>query len=237
MNIVLETNNIDVFYGNLQALWNLSFKVGEGEKVVIIGSNGAGKTTALMAIAGLLRSKSGSIKFYDKNIDKIHPHKIVQLGLSLVPEGRRLFSNMTVSENLKMGAYSHEAWKRKDETLELIFRLFPILKTRISQLAGTLSGGEQQMLAIARGLMAKPKLLMLDEPSLGLAPKLVLTMFDMINEINKEGVTILLTEQNAVRALQIADKAYVLENGKMALEGKGEELLKNSYVKKAYLGL
>jgi len=234
---MLKVNKINVFYGDLHALWDLSFKVEKGEIVVIAGSNGAGKTTTLKTISGLLRPKSGSISFLGQRIDNIPSHHIVEMGISHVPEGRRLFSNLTVMENLKVGAYTPKAWEKRDDTLEWVFQLFPILKERKDQLAGTLSGGEQQMLAIGRGLMARPRLLMLDEPSLGLAPKIVLSIFKLIKDINEEGVTILLVEQNVRRALELADRGYVIETGRVVLEGEGKELLKSEYVKKAYLGL
>ena len=234
---MLEVNNIDVFYGNLQALWDVSFNVEKGEKVVIVGSNGAGKTTTLRTISGLLKPRKGKIVFLGKRIDKMSIHKIVEMGIAHVPEGRRLFPYMTVLENLKMGAYVKRAWEKMDDTLEWIYQLFPRLKERKEQLAGTLSGGERQMLAIARGLMSRPKLLMLDEPSLGLAPKLVLRVFEMVNKINEEGVTILLVEQNVRRALEMADRGYVLETGRIILEGSAGELMENEYVKKAYLGI
>jgi len=234
---MLEVNNIDVFYGNLQALWDVSFNVEKGEKVVIVGSNGAGKTTTLRTISGLLKPRKGKIVFLGKRVDKMPIHKIVEMGIAHVPEGRRLFPYMTVLENLKMGAYVKRAWEKMDDTLEWIYQLFPRLKERKEQVAGTLSGGERQMLAIARGLMSRPKLLMLDEPSLGLAPKLVLRVFEMINKINEEGVTILLVEQNVRRALEMADRGYVLETGRIILEGSAGELMENEYVKKAYLGI
>lgn len=234
---MLIVDKIDVFYGDLQALWNVSFKVEEGEITVIVGPNGAGKTTTLKTISGILRPMSGSISFLGERIDKMPSHRIVELGISQIPEGRRLFPNMTVLDNLKIGAYTLKAWEKKDETMEWIFQLFPILKERKNQLAGTLSGGEQQMLAISRGLMSKPKLLMLDEPSLGLAPKLVLSTFNIIKQINKEGITVLLVEQNVRQALELADKGYVLETGRVTLKGEGRELLKNEYIKKAYLGI
>lgn len=234
---MLNVNNINVFHGDLQALWNVSFEVKEGKVVVIVGSNGAGKTTILRTISGLLRPKSGAITFLGKRIDETSPKSIVELGVVHVPEGRCLFPYMSVLENLEMGAYTREARKRKDETLGWVFQIFPVLKERRKQLAGTLSGGERQMLAIGRGLMARPKLLMLDEPSLGLAPRLVLQVFDIVREINEEGVTVLLVEQNVRRALEIANKGYVLETGRIILEGEGGELLENKHVKKAYLGI
>ncbi len=234
---MLVVKGINVFYGDLQALWDVSFKVNKGEMVALVGSNGAGKTTTLKTISGLLNPRPGAISFLDKRIDKLPPHKIVELGIAHVPEGRGLFPLMTVIENLKIGAFTPQAWRKMDETLEWIFQLFPILKERKNQLAGTLSGGEQQMLAIGRGLMSRPKLLMLDEPSLGLAPKIVLSLFKLIEEINKEGVTILLVEQNVRQALELVDRGYVLETGKIVLEGRGKELIENEHVKKAYLGI
>jgi branched-chain amino acid transport system ATP-binding protein len=232
---MLKINKINVSYGKLQVLWDVSFEVNKGDITAIIGPNGAGKTTILRTIAGLLKPLSGSITFMNEKIDGIPPNKIVKRGISLVMEGRKLFPKMTVLENLEMGAYTK--WDERFDMLEKIFQIFPILKERKNQLAGTLSGGEQQMLAIARALMSRPKLLMLDEPSLGLAPKLVLQIFDLVKEINDNGVTILLVEQNVKHALELASRAYVLENGRIVLEGKGNELLENEYVKKAYLGI
>jgi len=234
---MLVVDGINVFYGDLQALWDVSFKAEKGSITVIVGPNGAGKTTTLKTISGLLRPKSGSISFLGERIDNVPPHHIAELGISHIPEGRHLFPNMTVLENLMTGAYTRKAWEKRNETLEWIFQLFPILKERRNQLAKTLSGGEQQMLAIGRGLMSRPKLLMLDEPSLGLAPKLVLFTFNIIKQIHEEGVTILLVEQNVRQALELADKAYVLETGRIILEGEGKELLESEYIKKAYLGI
>jgi branched-chain amino acid transport system ATP-binding protein len=234
---MLVVDGINVFYGDLQALWDVSFKAEKGSITVIVGPNGAGKTTTLKTISGLLRPRSGSISFLGERIDNAPPHRIAELGISHIPEGRRLFPNMTVLENLMTGAYTRKAWEKRNETLEWIFQLFPILKERRNQLAKTLSGGEQQMLAIGRGLMSRPKLLMLDEPSLGLAPKLVLFTFNIVKQIHEEGVTILLVEQNVRQALELADKAYVLETGRIILEGEGKELLESEYIKKAYLGI
>jgi len=234
---MLEVDKINVFYGDLQALWDVSFEVHEGEKVVIVGANGAGKTTTLRTISGLLRPRSGEIRFLGQRIDRLPPHKIVELGIAHVPEGRRLFPRMTVLENLEMGAYIKRAREKFEDTLEWVFSIFPRLKERKDQIAGTMSGGERQMLAIARGLMSRPKLLMLDEPSLGLAPKLVLKVFEVIQRISDEGVTILLVEQNVRHALELADRGYVLETGRITLSGAGEELLENEHVKKAYLGM
>lgn len=234
---LLDVDKINVFYGDLQALWDVSFNVDKGEMVAVVGSNGAGKSTALRTISGLLRPRTGSIQFLGDNLGRIPPHRIVELGVAHIPEGRRLFPLYSVIDNLKMGAYTRKLVGEKDETLQWVFELFPVLKERRNQAAGTLSGGEQQMLAVGRGLMSKPKLLMLDEPSLGLAPKLVLMLFDLIRRINKEGITILLVEQNVRHALQLADRAYVLETGRAVLEGKGDELMDNDHVRKAYLGM
>ena len=219
---MLKVENVNAYYGDVQVLWNVSFEVGEGGVTVIVGSNGAGKTTTLRTVAGLMRPRS---------------HEIVRRGISLIPEGRMLFTRLTVLENLRLGAITPEAKKVREETLKWVYELFPILEERKEQTAGTLSGGEQQMLAIARGLMSRPKLLMLDEPSLGLAPKLVMKIFDLLKEINKQGVTILLVEQNVWHALELADKGYVLETGKIVLEGTGRDLLQNQLVRKAYLGM
>jgi len=237
VSTVLEVNGVNVFYAKVQALWDVSLKVDEGEMVTVVGANGAGKTTLLKTLSGLIRSTSGTINFLGKRIDQLPAHTIVEEGISHIPEGRGIFSSLTVLENLKMGAYTAKAWKERDETLKSVYKLFPILSERRNQIAGTLSGGEQQMLAIARGLMSKPKLIMLDEPSLGLAPKLVMKTFELIKEINEEGVTILLVEQNVQQALELAERGYVLETGKISIEGKGKELLGNELVKKAYLGL
>jgi len=234
---LLEVNGINVFYGDLQALWDVSFEVKEEETVAIIGSNCAGKTTTLNTISGILRPRSGSMEFLGHRIDELPPHRIVELGIAQIPEGRKLFPSMTVTENLEMGASVPEAWKNRDRTMEWVFELFPRLEERKIQMAGTLSGGEQQMLAIGRGLMSMPKLLMLDEPSLGLAPMLVLKTFEMIERIRKEGVSILIVEQNVHHALELADRGYVLETGKIAIEGESKELMDNEHVKKAYLGI
>jgi len=234
---MLEVNKINVYYGNIQALWNVSLKLRERELVSILGPNGAGKTTTLKTICGLLHPKSGSIKFLGREIHGLTPEKIVELGITLIPEGRRLFPQMSVEENLLMGAYIKRVRNNIDDSLEWIYQLFPILKERRKQLAKTLSGGEQQMLAIGRGLMSRPKLLMLDEPSLGLAPKLVSTIFKTIDKLRNEGITILLVEQNAHQALNIADRGYILESGKILQEGDKNDLLKSEYIRKAYLGI
>jgi branched-chain amino acid transport system ATP-binding protein len=234
---MLQVDEVDVSYGNFQVLSGVSLQVKDKELVTVIGSNGAGKTTLINTIAGLLRPKRGEIKFGGKRIDGLPPHERVEEGLVLVPEGRGNFSRLTVIENLELSAYTKRAREKKDETLEEVFKLFPILKERKHQRAGTLSGGEQQMLAIGRGLMARPRLLMLDEPSLGLAPKIVLQIFSILRRLKEEGITILLIEQNAHRALELADRAYLLETGRIAMEGKGEELLQDARLRKLYLGI
>ena len=234
---MLEVDGINVFYGLLQALWNVSFEVQEGEIVALLGSNGAGKTTAIKTVQGSLRAISGEIRFMDNSINSLGSHKIVKLGLCLVTEERLLFPHMSILENLELGAYSQEARVVRKRTLQWIYDLFPVLKGRSQQKAHTLSGGEQQMVAIGRGLMAKPKLLMLDEPSLGLSPLFVGQLFKAIKTINKQGVSILLAEQNASISLRIAKKSYIFENGRISLKGEAADLLQNEYVKKAYLGL
>lgn len=233
---MLEVAGLDAGYGEVQVLWNVGLKVERGEIVSLIGANGAGKTTTLRSIMGLIRPFSGVIRFDGTEITGLPTHEIVRRGIALVPEGRHLFPKMTVIENLKMGAYAVDGSKYKD-LLERVFQIFPVLKERKDQLASTLSGGEQQMLAIARGLMSDPKLLMLDEPSLGLAPKIVKKVMRVVSEIRDEGVTVLLVEQNAKMSLEISDRGYVLETGKIVLEGTSEELLRNEHVRKAYLGL
>jgi branched-chain amino acid transport system ATP-binding protein len=234
---MLRVKDLDVFYGDIQAIWGASLRVEAGEIVSIVGSNGAGKSTLLNTISGFLRPRRGEIEFLGRKIQGLPPYKIVELGISQVPEGRRLFPYMTVLENLEMGAYTKVAREGRRESLERVFSIFPILKDRQKQLAGSLSGGEQQMLAIARGLMSRPKLLMLDEPSLGLAPKLVRKTFEVIGKIKEEGVSILLVEQNVYHSISMADRSYVLENGRIVLEGSKEDLLHNEHVKRAYLGL
>jgi len=234
---MLKVNNIDVYYGEIQALWDVSFKVDEGEYVALLGANGAGKTTTLNTISGLLHPKKGNIEFLEQDLSHIPAYKTAEMGIAHVPEARRLFPEMTVKENLIMGSLSKEAKKKRKESIDWIFTLFPRLGERHRQEAGTLSGGEQQMLAIGRGLMLHPKLLMLDEPSLGLAPFLVDEVFKIIKKINEEGITILLVEQNVMYALNSCTKAYILENGRIALQGKGKDLLNNEHVKEAYLGI
>ncbi len=235
MGTILSVNDINVFYGAIHAITDISFNVDEGEIVTLIGANGAGKSTTLNTISGLLRSRTGDIKFMGNSIAKTSPNKIVESGLVMVPEGRRIFLGLTVEENLEMGAYTRPKTEIK-ESMEQVYELFPRLKERQSQIGGTLSGGEQQMLAMGRALMAKPKLIMLDEPSMGLAPLLVDLIFEIIADLHKAGSTILLVEQNAQAALSIADRAYVLETGKIIKTGKGSELINDPDIKKAYLG-
>jgi branched-chain amino acid transport system ATP-binding protein len=234
---VLEISNLDVFYGKSQALRDVSLGVGEKEIVALIGANGAGKTTLLNTVSGVLRPASGSVSFLGKRIDGVAPHNIVKLGISHIPEGRRLFREMTVRENLELGAYTSEAWKRRKETLEQVYRLFPVLKERAAQSASKLSGGEGQMVAIGRGLMSNPKLCIFDEPSYGLAPNLLSEILDVVEHLREEGMTIFLVEQNVRQTLETADRAYVLENGQIVLEGTGKDLLQNDLVRRAYLGL
>ncbi len=235
--MLLKLDHISAHYGDLQALFNVSFEVQEKEIVSIVGPNGAGKSTTLKNISGVFHPSSGTIHFRGKEIQKSPPHLIVEMGLVQIPEGRRLFPRMSVLENLELGAYVYEGRRRKDETMKTVFGLFPILENRKNQFAGTLSGGEQQMLAIARGLMAKPKLLMLDEPSLGLAPLVLKQVFKVIEQINKEGIAILLVEQNVFHSLSIAKRGYVLENGRVVMEGAGGDLLNNKLIRKSYLGI
>ena len=235
MGTILKVEDINVYYGSIHAIKGVSFEVNEGEIVTLIGANGAGKSTTLNTISGLLHSKTGSITFMGENLGKVPCHKIVSKGLALVPEGRRVFLQMTVQENLEMGAFT-QGGKTLDDDLERVYQQFPRLKERMKQVAGTLSGGEQQMLAMGRALMSHPKLLMLDEPSMGLAPILVEQIFDIIRELHKAGTTILLVEQNAQAALSVADRGYVLETGKVVTTGTGHELLESPAIKKAYLG-
>jgi len=234
---MLEVSNLDVFYGKSQALRGVSLRVDEGEIVALVGANGAGKTTLLNTVSGLLRPASGSVEFLGKRIDRLAPHKIMKLGICQIPEGRKLFSDMTVGENLEMGAYSSEAKKRKEETLEQVYQVFPVLKVRRKQSARKLSGGEGQMVAIGRGLMSNPRLCMFDEPSYGLAPKLFLEVLEVVKRLRKQGITILLVEQNVRNTLEVADRAYVIENGQIVLEGTSKDLLQNEQIKTAYLGI
>ncbi len=231
---MLKIENIDVYYGAIHAVKNVSFQVGEGEIVALIGANGAGKSTILKTISGLMHPRNGSITFCDQNITHTEAYKLLRTGLAHVPEGRRIFLEMTVQENLEMGAYIKKSVSQED--LDMVFNYFPRLQERRKQIAGTLSGGEQQMLAMSRALMSHPKLMMLDEPSMGLAPIIVDQVFGIIKELHKSGTTILLVEQNARKALQIADRAYVLETGSITLSGTGPELAKSDAVRKAYLG-
>ena len=232
---LLEVNDIHVYYGSIHAVKGVSFEVDQGEIVTLIGANGAGKSTVLNTISGLLHPRSGSIVFGGKDLKGVAPHKIVEHGLAQCPEGRRIFLQMTVEDNLEMGAYTQPG-SSVEEGIADVYRRFPRLQERHSQIAGTLSGGEQQMLAMGRALMSRPKLLMLDEPSMGLAPILVEQIFDIIRELHAAGTTILLVEQNAQAALSVADRAYVLETGKISLSGTGKELMASDQVRKAYLG-
>jgi branched-chain amino acid transport system ATP-binding protein len=234
---MLSVNNINAFYGRVQALWDVTLRINEGEIVALVGANGAGKTTLLNIIFSLHRPASGTVEFLGRRIDNLAPHHIGELGISYVPEGGRPFREMNVRENLEMGAYVYEAWKKKEETLRQVYDLFPRLKERQRQLVGTLSGGELQMVAIGRGLMSRPKLCIFDEPSYGLAPLLVREIFRIIKGLHEQGISILLIEQNVRQTLEIADRAYVLENGRIISEGESRELLQNDHIKKAYLGL
>jgi branched-chain amino acid transport system ATP-binding protein len=234
---MLKVNKVSAGYGNIQILWDVSLKVNEGEIVALIGGNGAGKSTLVRTITGLLRATSGSIGFLDKPINQLESHKIAELGLSHIPEGRKIFTEMSVRENLEMGAYPKEAWKNKQNTLKQVYKMFPRLKERERQLARTFSGGEQQMLAMGRGLMSQPKLCIIDEPSNGLAPMVVMEVFEIIQSMRKQGITILLIEQNVKQTLEISDRAYVLENGRIVMEGDCATCLASEHIKKAYLGL
>ena len=233
---MLKVENLKVQYGMIEAIKGISFEVNNGEIVTLIGANGAGKTTTMHAISGLLKPSAGSIMLNDTELTKVQPHKIVEMGLAQVPEGRRVFAQQTVEENLTLGAYARKDKDAITADMEDVFQLFPRLKERRTQLAGTLSGGEQQMLAMGRALMAKPSIILMDEPSMGLSPLLVTEIFHIIEEINAKGTTVLLVEQNAKRALSIADRAYVLETGFITLSGTGEELANDERVRKAYLG-
>jgi branched-chain amino acid transport system ATP-binding protein len=233
---LLTINNVETYYGNIRALKGVSLTVPEGSTVTLLGANGAGKSTTLKTISGLVPAASGTIAFMNQRIDRLAPERIVRLGISHVPEGREVFKELTVAENLKMGAYTRRDKREIEASYESVYTLYPVLKERRLQLAGTLSGGEQQMLAIGRALMGRPKLLLLDEPSLGLAPKLVEEIFSIIQRINREGVTVLLVEQNANKALGIAEYGYVLETGRIALEDKAASLLQNDHVRRSYLG-
>ena len=234
---MLEVSNINTFYGKIQVLWGISLKIEEAEIVALVGANGAGKTTLLNTISGLIHPASGSVEFCNKRIDGLKPHSIVELGMSHIPEGRRLFLDMSVRENLEMGAYAKRVWKYKQETFDKVYQFFPILKARQGQLARTLSGGEQQMVAMGRGLMSNPTLCMIDEPSSGLAPIVVDDLFSIIEGLRTQGIAIFLIEQNVQQTLEIADRAYVLENGRITLEGESKNLLEEEMIRKAYLGL
>jgi branched-chain amino acid transport system ATP-binding protein len=234
---MLKVDKINVFYGDLRVLWDVSFEVKEKEILVLVGANGAGKSTTLKTISSLLTPTSGSIEFNGVRLDQLPPNKIIEQGIVHIPEGRRLFPEMSVEENLIIGSLFGESKNKRNETMEYAYSLFPRLKERRRQMAGTLSGGEQQMLAVGRGLMSRPKLMMFDEPSLGLAPILVHNIFDLIKKINQEGVTILLVEQNVTQTLAMCDRAYVIENGRNVLEGTGQELMANDHVRAVYLGM
>jgi branched-chain amino acid transport system ATP-binding protein len=234
---MLKVSGIDVFYGDLQVLWDVSFDVRDKEILVLVGANGAGKSTTLKTISGLLKPRKGSIEFDGVRLDQLSPDKVIGQGVVHVPEARRLFREMSVEENLIMGSLSPEAKKKRAQTMEWVYELFPRMKERRKQAAGTMSGGEQQMAAIGRGLMALPKVLMFDEPSLGLSPILVQEVFEIAKRINREGVTVMLVEQNVRQTLAMCDRAYVLENGRVVLEGTGKDLMADPHVKEAYLGI
>ena len=233
---MLKVTDLQVYYGVIQAIKGVSFEVNEGEVIALIGANGAGKTTILHTITGLVEAKGGTVEFEGKNITRMPGHKIVTLGMAHVPEGRRVFAELTVLENLKMGAYTRKDKNEIEASLKMVYKRFPSLEERKNQLAGTLSGGEQQMLAMGRALMSHPKIILMDEPSMGLSPIFVNEIFDIIQEVSASGTTVLLVEQNAKKALSIADRAYVLETGKIVLEGDAKELMNDESVKKAYLG-
>ncbi len=233
---MLEISQLNTFYGRIHCLWDVSLSIKEAEIVALIGANGAGKTTLLNTISGIVPAASGTITFQDRRIERTSSHKIVDMGLAQVPEGGRPLLEMSVRENLEMGAYAYRAWKNRADTLKEVFHLFPRLKERENQLARTLSGGEKQMLAMGRGLMSRPKLCMFDEPSYGLAPIVVTEVFQIIKTLRERGITVLLVEQNVKRSLEVADRAYVLENGHIGLEGPSIQLLQNEHVREAYLG-
>ena len=234
---MLEVSKLDVLYGNAQALYDVSLKVEEKEIVALVGANGSGKTTLLNTISGLLHPASGSVEFLGQKIDRLAPYKIMKLGICQIPEGRKLFSDLTLGDNLEMGAYNSAAWKHRKATMEQVFQIFPVLKERRKQSAKKLSGGERQMVAIGRGLMSSPRLCMFDEPSYGLAPRLFSEVLEVIKRLREKGITIFLVEQNVRRTLEVADRAYVLENGRIVLEGMSKDLLQNEQVKTAYLGV
>ena len=233
---MLEVNDLEVYYGVIQAIKGISFHVDKGEVVALIGANGAGKTTTLQTVTGLLSPKSGQVLFEEREITKVPAHKIVSMGMAHVPEGRRVFAELSVYENLKMGAYTRNDKSEIEESLKNVYKRFPRLEERKNQMAGTLSGGEQQMLAMGRALMSRPKIILMDEPSMGLSPIMVNEIFDIIRSVSESGTTVLLVEQNAKKALSIADRAYVLETGNITLEGNAKDLLEDDSIKKAYLG-
>ena len=233
---MLEVNDLEVYYGVIQAIKGISFHVDKGEVVALIGANGAGKTTTLQTVTGLLSPKSGQVLFEEREITKVPAHKIVSMGMAHVPEGRRVFAELSVYENLKMGAYTRNDKSEIEESLKNVYKRFPRLEERKNQMAGTLSGGEQQMLAMGRALMSRPKIILMDEPSMGLSPIMVNEIFDIIRSVSESGTTVLLVEQNAKKALSIADRAYVLETGKIVLEGNAKDLMEDDSIKKAYLG-
>ena len=233
---MLEIKDLQVYYGVIQAIKGISFEVNEGEIIALIGANGAGKTTILHTISGLISAKTGSVKFMDKELTKTAPHKIVQMGMAHVPEGRRIFQELSVYENLKLGAFTRKDKTEIEQSIQMVYERLPRLEERKKQIAGTLSGGEQQMLAMGRALMSKPKIILMDEPSMGLSPLLVSEIFDIIKSINESGTTVLLVEQNAKKALSIANRAYVLETGNIVLEGSAKDLMNDDSIKKAYLG-
>jgi branched-chain amino acid transport system ATP-binding protein len=235
--MMLELNAVNTYYGKVRALWDVSLRVDEKEIVALVGANGAGKTTMLNTISGMIHPTSGSVQFCGQRIDRLLSYQIVKIGISHIPEGGKPFPDMTVHENLEMGAYHDATWRKREETFEQVYKIFPILKERAGQLARTLSGGERQMLAVGRGLMSRPKLCALDEPSYGLSPILVKEIFNVIKTLRDQGMTLLLVEQNVQQTLEIADRSYVLENGRIVSEGKSRDLLQNDHIKKAYLGL
>jgi branched-chain amino acid transport system ATP-binding protein len=235
--MMLELNAVNTYYGKIRALWDVSLRVDEREIVALVGANGAGKTTMLNTISGMIHPASGSVQFCGQRIDRLLSYQIVKIGISHIPEGGKPFPDMTVHENLEMGAYHDATWRKREETFEQVYKIFPILKEREGQLARTLSGGERQMLAVGRGLMSRPKLCALDEPSYGLSPILVKEIFNVIKTLRDQGMTLLLVEQNVQQTLEIADRSYVLENGRIVSEGKSRELLQDDHIKKAYLGL
>jgi len=234
---MLNIDKLNFSYGDMQVIWDVNLAVNAGEIVTVVGANGAGKSTTLRNISRLVKWQSGSISFNGTDLAKYEPHEVVEMGIVQVPEGRKIFPEMTVTENLRMGSFIKSARPTRDENIDKVFSLFPRLKEREKQLGGTMSGGEQQMLAIARGLMTNPKLILLDEPSLGLAPLMVKFIFDIIQEINRQGVTVMLVEQNVYQSLRIAHRAYVLETGRVVMTGSGEDLLNDDHVKKAFLGM